>query len=131
MIRDCLCSCGIRHALLQYFCRIGVHTGCLHELHQRISQERSVMFHTSTSLAQIFSSISKDNMKKLEPTTKKCILVGYIEITQAYRVYLLALKKTIIKWDARFQENIAMRESLEQEKVGVLGEELFAPKKEP
>jgi len=58
MIRDYICSCGQKHATLQYSCKIGVHTGFLDELHQRrLSQARSLMFHISVSLAQKFISM--------------------------------------------------------------------------
>jgi len=76
--------------------------------------------------------VSKYSRKKLEPTTEKGIFVGYSETTQAYKVYLPRLKKTILRRDVRFEQSRALLGSLEREQVVVPKmEELLAPNEEP
>lgn len=75
--------------------------------------------------------MSKESKKKLEPTTEKVIFVGYNETSQAHKVYIPSLKKTVIRQDVRLEEDKALRKSLQREQVGVLGEELLTPKQEP
>jgi hypothetical protein len=71
---------------------------------------------------------------KLEPTTEKGILVGYIETSKAYNVYIPALKRTMVRRDVRFEEDRAYRKSYGQmlvdEQCHEQSQEQSAPKEE-
>jgi hypothetical protein len=49
--------------------------------------------------------------RKLDSTAEKGIFVGYNETSKAYRVYVPALKKTVVRRDVRFEEEKAFRKS--------------------
>ena len=51
---------------------------------------------------------------KIEPTLESGILVGYGETSKAYRVYIPALKRTVVRRDMRFEEENAYRKSCGQ-----------------
>jgi len=78
--------------------------------------------HFCIFVTKVCYHVSKDSKKKLEPNVEKGIFVDYNETSQAYRVYIPSLKMTIIRQDVRFEEDRALRESLEQGQVGVLEE---------
>jgi len=61
----------------------------------------------------VYSYVSKDGKKNLEPTTKRGFIVGCIETTHAYKVYIPSLKRNVLRRDVRFEEEKAMRSSLE------------------
>lgn len=73
----------------------------------------------------------EDKRKNLEPTIEKGIFMGYSETTQEYRVYLLGLEKIVLRRDVRFEEDRALRESLERDKISLPQMEvLLCPKEE-
>jgi hypothetical protein len=55
---------------------------------------------------------------KLDPTTQQGILVGYSEVSKAYRIYIPPLRKVVVSRDVRFEEDKACARSLEL-RVGV------------
>ena len=61
----------------------------------------------------IYSHVPFEKRTKLEPTTKKGILMGYNETTKGYRIYLPAQRKLVVKRDVRFEEDQAFRKSVE------------------
>jgi len=75
--------------------------------------------------------VTKDARKKLDPTAELGILVGYTDTPHNYRVFLPASKRTVVHRDLKFDEQRAMRVSLERE-VMLHGddEELLVPKEE-
>ena len=84
---------------------------------------------------KIFSSffdvhVTKDARKKLEPTTEVGIFVGYTETSHNYHVYFPNLKMTVVRRDIKFDEEKAMRLSLERELDFHVEEELLVPKDE-
>ena len=78
--------------------------------------------------ANIYMHVMKDARKKLEPTTKVGIFVGYTP--HNYRVYLPDNGKTVVRRDIKFQEEKAMKCSLERELHLHADEELLVPKGE-
>jgi hypothetical protein len=41
----------------------------------------------------------------LDPTTEKGILVGYSRVSKAYRIYIPALRRVVVRRDVRFEED--------------------------
>jgi reverse transcriptase-like protein len=58
-----------------------------------------------------YSHVPEEKRTKLEPTAEKGIFVGYSETSKAYRIYIPALRKTVLRWDVRFEEDKAFRRS--------------------
>jgi hypothetical protein len=58
-----------------------------------------------------YSHVPLEKKKKMEPTAEKGILVGYSETSKAYRIYISALRKTIVRRDVKFKEDRAFRRS--------------------
>src|ERR1700733_15329861 len=78
----------------------------------------------------VYMHVTKDARKKLEPTAEVGIFVGYTDTPHNYRVYLLDSHKTIVQRDIKFQEEKAMKCSLEREPHLHADEELLVPKDE-
>jgi hypothetical protein len=47
----------------------------------------------------------------MDPTAVKGLLVGYIEASKAYRIYVPACRKVIVCRDVQFEEKRALRRS--------------------
>eukprot|EP01018_Ginkgo_biloba_P023326 Gb_30542 [translate_table: standard] len=62
-----------------------------------------------------YSHVPSEKRTKLEPTAEKGIFVGYDKTSKAYRIYITALRKTIVQRDVRFEEDRAFRKSRESE----------------
>ena len=60
-----------------------------------------------------FSHVPFDNMKNIEPTTERGIFVGYDETSKAFRIYLPALRKVVMRREVRFEEEWVFRKSRE------------------
>eukprot|EP00253_Pinus_taeda_P025394 PITA_25394 len=60
-----------------------------------------------------YSYVPKENMTKLEPTVDKGIFVGYSETSKAYRIYILAQRKVVVRRDVKFEEERAFKRSRE------------------
>jgi hypothetical protein len=58
-----------------------------------------------------YSHIPEEKRTKLEPTAEKGIFVGYSETSKAYRIYILALRKIMLRRDVRFEEEKAFVKS--------------------
>jgi len=58
-----------------------------------------------------YSYIPEEKRTKLEPTAEKGIFVGYSETSKAYRIYIPALRKTVLRRDVRFEEEKAVVKS--------------------
>jgi hypothetical protein len=59
----------------------------------------------------VYCHVPSDKRTKLDSTAEKGIFVGYNETSKAYRVYVPALKKTMVRRDVRFEEEKAFRKS--------------------
>ena len=51
-----------------------------------------------------FSHVPFEKRTKLEPTAKRGIFVGYDETSNAFRIYLPALRKVVVRREVRFEE---------------------------
>ena len=80
--------------------------------------------------ANVYMHVTKDARKNLEPTIEVGIFVGYTDTPHNYRVYLPNSGKTVVRWDIKFQEEKAMKCSLERELHLHVDEELLVPKDE-
>ena len=60
-----------------------------------------------------YCHVHADNRKKLDPSGEKGLLVGYNDILKAYRVYILARRRIIVSRDVQFDEDKALRRSLD------------------
>lgn len=66
----------------------------------------------------------------MEPTTEKGVFMVYNETSKAYRVYILALRKIMIRRNVKFEEESALKKSLECALTILQEEEQQAPKQE-
>ena len=62
-----------------------------------------------------YSHVPKEKRTKLEPTAEKGIFVGYSETSKAFRIYILAQRRVVVKQDVKFEEDRAFRRSQELE----------------
>ena len=65
--------------------------------------------------SSIYCHVTKDSQKKLEPTKKLGIFVGYTDTPQNNQVYLPTSQTIVIRRDLKFDEQKAMQVSLESE----------------
>lgn len=59
--------------------------------------------------------IPSEKTTKLDFAAKKGIFVGYDETSKVNRIYILAWRQTMVRWDVRFEEDRAFRKSREYE----------------
>ena len=79
----------------------------------------------------VYCHVTKDAQKNLEPIVEFDIFVGYTDAPHNYWVYLPSNRMTMVREDMKFDEEKAMRCSLERELQLHVDEELLAPKEEP
>jgi hypothetical protein len=60
-----------------------------------------------------YSHVPSKKRTKLDPTAQQGILVGYSEVSKAYRIYIPSQRKVVVSRDFRFEEGRAFRRSLE------------------
>jgi hypothetical protein len=65
-----------------------------------------------------FYHVPSERRTKLDPTVQQGILVGYLEVSKAYRIYILPLRRVVVSRDVRSEEDRAFARSLES-RVGV------------
>ena len=65
--------------------------------------------------SSVYCHVTKDARKNLESTTELGIFVGYTDTPHNYRVYLPTSRRTVVRRDLKFDEQKAMRVSLERE----------------
>jgi hypothetical protein len=75
----------------------------------------------------VYIHIPKDKRKKLEPSGKKGILVGYNESFKAYKIYIPEQHKVEVSRDVTFNEKMAFKKSIEET---IEEEEYEEPKEE-
>jgi hypothetical protein len=61
----------------------------------------------------VYIHIPKDKMKKLEPSGKKGIFVGYSESSKAYKIYIPEQHKIEVSRDVTFNEKMDFKKSIE------------------
>ena len=59
--------------------------------------------------------VPSEKRTKLEVTVEKCIFVGYDDTSKAFRIYLPAQSKGVVRREVRFEEERAFRKSQESE----------------
>jgi hypothetical protein len=74
----------------------------------------------------VYIHIPKDKRKKLEPSGKKGIFVGYSESSRAYKIYIPEQHKIEFNRDVTFNEKMAFKKSIEES----MEEEYQEPKEE-
>jgi hypothetical protein len=80
--------------------------------------------------SSVYMHVNRDVRKKLEPTAKFGIFVGYTETPHNYRVYFPNSNMNVMRRDIKFDEGKAMRFLLERELDLHAEEELLVPKDE-
>ena len=75
--------------------------------------------------------IHADTRNKLDPSREKELLVGYRETSKAHKVYILGHKRIIVSTDVQFDEDKALRRSMdlpaEEQPTQVSGVKLEEP----
>ena len=71
------------------------------------------MSHIRIFVSVYYCHVNAQNRKKLDPSGEKGLLVGYSEISKAYRVYIPARRRIIVSRDVKFDEDRALRRSLD------------------
>jgi hypothetical protein len=74
----------------------------------------------------IYIHVPKDKRKKLEPSGRKGIFVGYSESSKAYKIYIPEQHKIEVNRDVTFDEKLAFKKSIEDS----MEEEYEEPKEE-
>jgi transposase InsO family protein len=64
-----------------------------------------------------FSHVPSERRTKLDPTAQQGILVGYSEVSKAYRIYIMPLRKVVVSRYVRFEEDKAFARSLESSRA--------------
>jgi hypothetical protein len=77
----------------------------------------------------VYIHVPKDKRKKLEPSGKKGIFVGYNDTSKAYNIYVPGQQKIEISKDVTFDEKIAFKKSIEDPIDSNDEEEYEAPRK--
>jgi len=98
---------------------------------EAFSSKKPNVAHFKVFGSSVYCHVTKDARKKLEPTTKLGIFVGYTNTPPNYRVYLPSHGMTVVCRDVNFNEEKTLRCSLGREFQLHADEELLAPKEEP
>eukprot|EP00253_Pinus_taeda_P004472 PITA_04472 len=80
--------------------------------------------------SSVYCHVRKYAQKKLDPIAELGILVGYTDTPHNYRVHLPTNQRTVVCRDLKFDEQKAMRVSLERELKLHVEEELSVPNEE-
>jgi transposase InsO family protein len=113
MIRICLDSYGQRLATLQVY----IQNKSPHRVLGRKTPEevftgkKLEIGHFRIFGCLVYCHVPLEKRTKLEATTEKGIFVGYSENSKAYRVYIPALRKTVVRRDVKFEEDRALRKA--------------------
>jgi len=78
----------------------------------------------------VYCHVTKDARKKLDPTVELGILLGHTDTPHNYHVFLPTSQRTVVRRDLKFDEQRAMRVSLERELKLHGDEELLVSKEE-
>ena len=77
--------------------------------------EKPSVDHLRVFGCQSYAYIPKDERKKLDSKSKKCVLLGYGSTSKGYRLYDPAKKKVILSRDVIFNEQKFGYDSIDQE----------------
>jgi len=84
-------------------------------LEEAYSSKRLDVGHFRIFGSSLYFYVTKNARKKLEPIAELGIFVGYTDTPHNYWVYLSTIRMTMVRRDVRFDEEKAMRVSLERE----------------
>jgi hypothetical protein len=76
----------------------------------------------------VFIHILKEKRKKLEPSRKKGLFVGYCEVSKAFRIYIPGHRHIEINRDVTFDEDAALKKSRRCQLEEVYEEEPVIPR---
>jgi hypothetical protein len=96
-------------------------------LEEAFSRKKPNLEHLRIFGCPVYIHIPKDKRKKLEPSGKKGIFVGYSESSKAYKIYILEQHKIEVSRDVTFNEKMAFKKSIEE---SMEEEEYEEPKEE-
>ena len=102
-----------------YMTAIYIQNSCPHTtLGRKTPEEVFTGTRPDVSHIRIFRSVCychvhADTRKKLDPSGEKGLLVGYSETSKAYRVYIPTRKRIIVRRDVQFDEDTALRRSMD------------------
>ena len=82
---------------------------------EAFSSKRPDVGHFRIFGSSVYCHVTKDAWKKLELTAELGIFVGYTDTPHNYRVYLPTSRRIVFRRDLKFDEQKAMRVSLERE----------------
>jgi len=60
-----------------------------------------------------YSHVPSEKRTKLDPITQQGILVGYSEVSKAYRIFIPSLRRAVVRRDVIFEADRAFQRSLE------------------
>jgi hypothetical protein len=84
---------------------------------EAFTDRRSDVEHIRIFGCSTFSHVASERRTKLDPTAQQGILVGYSEVSKAYRIYIPPLRKVVVSRDVRFEEDKAFARSLESSRA--------------
>lgn len=90
---------------------------CPHHVLKNITPEeafigvKSDISHLRIFGSHVYAHVPKENKTKLEPSTKKGILVGYSESPKAFHIYIPGQRYIEVSRDVNLEENIAFQKS--------------------
>ena len=61
----------------------------------------------------MFSHVPSKKRTSLDLTAERGMLVGYSEVSKAYKIYIPTLRRVVVRRDVRFKADRAFRRSLE------------------
>ena len=76
---------------------------------KKFSPVRNLMFHFRIFGCPVYFPLLKDTRNKLDASGKKGTFAGYIETSNAYRIYVLGQREVEISHDVTFDEDSARR----------------------
>ena len=82
---------------------------------EAFSGKRPDLGHLRIFNSSVYFHVTKDARKKFEPEAELGIFVGYTNTPHNYQVYLPTSGRTVVCRDLKFDEQKAMRFSLERE----------------
>jgi hypothetical protein len=94
---------------------------------ESFSRKKPNVEHLRIFGCHVYIHIPKDKRKKLEPSGKKGIFVGYNESSKAYKIYIPEQHKVEVNRDVTFNEKMAFNKSI---KETIEEEEYEEPKEE-
>jgi len=95
------------------------------------SQKRPNLGHFRIFGSLVYFHVTKDAWKKLEPIVELGIFLGYTDTPHNYQMHFATNWMTMVYKDIKFDEEKAIRCSLEREIQLHTIEEILAPKAEP